>query len=270
MINPEKDLDKETNLNIQELTQTVHIIHFSIKRIDEILLEFDDPKQTSWIYDRKSNEFKNLKKLYEYTLLISLIGLDLACAVRIYVNRKSNYEVRYAAKNLVVTLNEGYKKIYHVVEKEKRNSFWIKDIGELIQEDSLLCLNLKYSTITNALETYFVENWANVKEFRDLAVHYDKNVSKVYDMILSLDIENIVLKVIPFMNILREMTSFCNEVLQKYSVGIMEKDHDLWYELLRNIEEKEKDSAGDSNVLLALEELKTQLLKLKIEFSIIL
>jgi hypothetical protein len=232
-------LEKETHLYIIELSKTIDIIRSSIKEIDQIILEFTNKKDTSDLYEPKIAEFNHLKRLQEYTLLIALIGLDLACAIRLYTNRKSNYEVKYSAKNLVITLNEGYKKIYNVINlsgnvektKQRDKSFWVKDIGQLIKIDGLTLLTSKYSFITEMLNLYYIENFTNLKKYRDLAVHYDDNPSIVYDMLISLNIEEICLKVIPFMNILKEMTNFCNEMLQKYFEVIQQRNSELWSQI---------------------------------------
>lgn len=89
--------------------------------------------------------------------------------------------------------------------KENRNkSFWVKDIGEIIKSD-LSDLQQQYNAITNELERYFSLYFDEIKEQRNLSIHYDKNPVKVYDMLLKLNIEETFKKLIPFLNILNKM-----------------------------------------------------------------
>ncbi|WP_321307934.1 hypothetical protein [Marinifilum fragile] len=173
--------------------------------------------------------FNNLLNLLEFRLFIGILTLDLTSAVRIYLNAKFQYEGVFSARQIVVIINEGYKKIYNFVNpsdngvaklKNRNNSFWVKEIGGIVDND-LPHLNVHYNNITQKLDDYFNVNFSSLKELRDLSIHYgktakDKSPVKVYDMIVKMDIEETFLKMIPFVEILNEMFLFTHILVAEY------------------------------------------------------
>jgi hypothetical protein len=232
-------LDSITTSSIQTYAEIVDYSYAWVKRIDNIskIIESNTGKDTP-------KELDPLRRLCEYSILVGLIWLDITTAFRIYINAKQKYEVTYCAKQLVITINEGYKKIYNFVKLDKngkenlqnrKNSFWVKDIGELIYK-RLPNFLLEYKTLTNKLDLYFEQNFESIKVQRNLAVHYDENPSKVYAMLIGLNIEDIAIKTIPFMNILSETLVFYKSILIEYNRITTQKSNDLFTEQLQNFE----------------------------------
>jgi hypothetical protein len=135
----------------------------------------------------------DLITLLKFRLFISFLIIDLASAMRIYLNAKFQYEALFSARQIIVIVYEGYKKIYNFLNPKKnedllkyRNtSFWIKDVGSIIKNDYPQMQN-EYDTLTARLEKYFSSNFALLKMRRNLSIHYDTDSIKVYEMFSNL------------------------------------------------------------------------------------
>lgn len=193
----------------------------------------------------------NLKSLLEYRMLMGLLILDLASAMRIYLNAKFRYEELFSARQIIVIINEGFKKIYNFINKNmegveitkhRKDSYWIRNIGAIIERD-LPHLQKEYDYLTVELENCLKLNFDVIREQRDLSIHYDKNPAKVYDMLLKLDIEETFKKMIPFLDILNKMFNFTDQLVYGYK----EKTH----------AEKKKHEMNIDNMILKLESLKS-------------
>jgi hypothetical protein len=223
-------LNESSLSHIQTTARVVDQIRSWIKAID-LLAEVAISKGLL-VDENQNSDIYNSKRLCEYSLLVGLISLDITTEFRIYLNAKEKYEVLYSCKQLIVTINEGYKKIFNYVTIDKKSgnfkmenrntSFWIKDIGILV-DTQINSLSEEYEEITNELEIYFENNFEDIKDRRDLAVHYDNNPSKVYDMLIVLDIETITRQTLPFMDILKNMIIFNTKLFEEYGVLIAKK-----------------------------------------------
>jgi len=221
-----KLLTEETKLKLRENVEN---------KIDEVTKEIDKLRK---ILDKieKVNSFatendlqldlKGIRNLLEYRLFIGIIILDLSSSIRIYLNAKFQYEGLFSARQIIVIINEGYKKIYNFITekddgnkitKHRNNSFWTKEIGEIIKSD-LPNLKNEYDLLTNKLDSYLNVNFKEIKTQRDLSIHYDKSPTKVYDMLAKLDIQTTFQKLIPFLDILNEMFVFTDKVNQAYQL----------------------------------------------------
>lgn len=232
-------LDSITSSSIETYTEIVDSMYDWTKKIDNISLYLE-----SNVKNVNPNEFDPLRRLCEYSILIGLIWLDIATAFRIYINSKHKYEVIYSVKQLVIIINEGYKKIYDFVNldnngneklQNRNNSFWVKDIGMLVHKE-LPNLLFEYDAITKKLDSYFELNFENINYQRNLAVHYDKNPSKVYAMLIGLNIEDISIKTIPFMNILSDTLLFCKSIILEYNLLITKRSNDSHNVVLQQFE----------------------------------
>lgn len=171
-------------------------------------------------------EIEELLKLLEFKILINFISLDLTSCTRAYLKADYQYEGVFALKQFMIIINEGYKKIYNFktvnskgeqIVRNRNNSFWVKNIGGIvIKNPHLLC---KYNEITKELDDFFDNNFEGIKEQRDLSVHYDDNLIKVYQMLLKLNGENIFKKTIPFYKLLNKMFIFTHELIMSYQQG---------------------------------------------------
>ncbi len=162
-------------------------------------------------------EFITLENLLNFRIIIGIIFLDLSVATLIHLKARFRYEEIYSLRQIIVIINEGYKNLYHFVNNNKnqvkrKNSFWIKDIGYII-ENELSEFQPEYTKITIELES-FLENLDTVKDVRDLSIHYDKNSIKVYEMMKALNQETVFHSLIKFLNIINKMFDFSRNITQ--------------------------------------------------------
>lgn len=243
-------MTEETKTKILKNTES-KIIE-TTKIIDEVrrLLKTTEDIQLFMFQKNIPIKLDNLKSLLEYRMLIGLLILDLASAMRIYLNAKFQYEELFSARQIIVIINEGFKKIYNFINKNekgeeitkhRKDSYWIKNIGAIIKRD-LPHLQKEYDSLTVELDNCLKFNFDVIREQRDLSIHYDKNPTKVYDMLLKLNIEETFKKMIPFLDILNKMFKFTDQLVFGYD----EKTY----------LEKKKHEMNIDNMILKLESLK--------------
>ncbi|MFY7908473.1 MAG: hypothetical protein ACOVO2_02920 [Emticicia sp.] len=174
------------------------------------------------------NPFENLKDILNFRLIVGIINLDLCAATLTYLRGKFQYETISASRQIIVIISEGYKKIYNFIAinekgdkvlKHRNNSFWIKEIGQIINSE-LPELRQEYEDLTKKLDNYLVINFDVLKTQRDLSVHYDKEPMKVYNMIIKLDIEESFKKLILFLDILNNLFAFTQLLVNSFQKKI--------------------------------------------------
>jgi len=218
----------ETAKSMQAVVNLVDQARRSLNFIDRF--NVISGTKVSNLGDKSPDDQHYLRRLAEYTLVVGLIQLDITAAIRIYLNGTEPYDTMYATKQLLVTINEGYKQIYQYVtvvngvevDENRKKSYWVKDIGRLISSE-LPELLPEYERITKALDLYDDQELKEMTKPRNLAIHYDKNASKVYDMLMALDIEKMVTKSMPFIAILIDMAAFGITTLNKFEQMINSK-----------------------------------------------
>jgi hypothetical protein len=168
-------------------------------------------------------------KLLKFRLFISFLMVDLASAMRIYLNAKLQYEALFSARQIIVIFYEGYKKIYNFLNpnknedplKYRNSSFWIKDIGSIVKNNFYELQN-EYDVITNRLENYFENNFELLKMRRNLSIHYDNDSSTVYEMFSKLNVEDTYKKLIPFLDILNNMSFLASKIATLYDLRLID------------------------------------------------
>ncbi len=211
-------LKENVEQRLNELTSEVEGLNETFKKLDRTE-QFCSEKELSV-------NLRGLKNLLEYRLFIGILTLDLCTATLIYLRANFQYEGLYSARQIIIIISEGYKKIYNFVSENKEgdlvtkyrnNSFWIKEIGQVVKLE-LPNYQTQYELITQQLDKYLEVNFVALKTTRDLSIHYDKEPIKVYNMLSELDIEETFKKMIPFLNILNEMFAFTAELTQGYLI----------------------------------------------------
>lgn len=213
----------------------------------------------------------HLRRISEYTMLLGLVWLDITAGFRIYLNAKENYETIYSTKQLLITINEGFKQIYNYVSidsngnpktKPRNHSFWVKDIGTIVN-DQLVHLSAEYLEITAELDLYDDDELKHMRGPRNLFVHYDPEPSKVYDELINLDIEKISIKMLPFMKILSKMVLFGRKVLEQYSAYIEKNSNDFYNREHEKIEGLKTQYANSPQLLELFDQIQADLIKFK-------
>ncbi|GAA0877728.1 hypothetical protein GCM10009119_06960 [Algoriphagus jejuensis] len=166
-----------------------------------------------------SSPFEGLKNLLNFRIIVGIIYLDLCAATLTYLRGKYQYEAINASRQMIVVINEGYKKLYHFDTnkkgeknlKNRNESFWVKEVGQIINTH-LPEYRQQYKTLTQKFNNYLSVNFELLEMQRNLSVHYDKEPMKVYKMMTELDIEESFKKLIPFLDILNSLFVFTQEV----------------------------------------------------------
>jgi len=260
-----KALEENTLSNFDVYTKLVDSVRSSVAMLDrteEYMLKNNHSIPDSNYY---------LRRISEYTILLGLVWLDITAGFRIYLNAKENYETIYSTKQLLITINEGFKQIYNYVSidsngnlktKPRNHSFWVKDIGTIVN-DKLAHLVDEYLEITTELDLYDDDELKNMRGPRNLFVHYDIEASKVYDELINLDIEKMAIKMMPFMKILSRMVLFGRKVLEEYN-SYIKKNSDDFYDTEHQKIESLKVEHGNSPQLLELfNQIQADLMKFK-------
>lgn len=257
---------ESTELGIEHVSKSVDEVRSLIKKV-KLLTNLMTENEVS-IKDRI---FEHIEKLSEYRLLIGLIYLDLASAIRAHLNSKYTHEKLLSIRQIIVAINEGYKQIYNFVKvnesgdsvtKYRKKSYWYEDIRVIIDE-SVTELKPEYDSLTKKLEDYFDENFKAIKEQRDLSVHYDRKASKVYDMIIQLDVEETFQKLSPFLAIITNMFRFTERMASLSQIKEKQKNIEMLNKIdsvFLDIENKLKssDSKANPEVMNKLKELLLQ------------
>lgn len=158
------------------------------------------------------NKFQNLKRLLEFSMLTVILIYDLQTTREIYQKGQSEYEKLFALKQSIVIINEGYKKIFKFVKENKDgsynytqrdNSFWNKDICLIVYRYS--DLKPEFDSITNELDEYYASSFEKIKEIRDITVHFDREPERFFNMLNTLNSEEIFNKIKSFGGIIKRM-----------------------------------------------------------------
>lgn len=216
-------LRESSEQRLEQLTSEVDKLYSVNQKIEKTNLLFTEIDLNSDIIG-----FKNL---INYRLFLGIVSMDLCSAILISTKASSNYENIYSARQIIVIINEAYKKIYNftsenekgdVITKYRNRSYWIQEIGSIIKSD-LPELQQDYNEITKKLDDYLQVNFSLLKYQRDLSIHYDKNPVKVYKMLIDLNVEEAYKKLIPFIDIINKMFIFTDKLKEAFKVKTKSK-----------------------------------------------
>jgi hypothetical protein len=233
-----KNLTDLTLTSLQDYLKLIDSVRNSIRTLD---------KATAFMKNQNipiPAEYLSMSRLGECALLQGLIWLDITAGCRVYLKAEGTYENSYAAKQLVVTINEGFKQLYgfqwydkqgNLKSRERNQSFWIKDIGGIVKHE-LPSFEKDFNRITSLLDAYDGPDLSDLKDPRDLFVHYDKTPSKVYDEMSRQNMEKTFRKVIPLMHIISEMISFNKQLMQAYNSLFISRNEDARSRHLKKLE----------------------------------
>lgn len=238
-----------TEENLERLTSELDVLYGQFLKIEK-LQQFLEEKDSE-------NTFGRYKGLINFRMIVAIIYLDLCSATLVYLRGKFQYEAINACRQIIAVINEGYKKIFNLVfEKDgntvlkyRNNSFWIKEIGLIINND-LPNLKFRYDEITRELDGYLVVNFEDLKTKRDLSIHFDKEPSKVYKMLIVLDLEVTFRNLIPFIRIINNLFEFTNELSREYLIlteNQKNKQEDRFGVMINQLESF-KNNANQDNI----------------------
>lgn len=187
-----KRLYNSLGLNIEQSTKDLDFIH----NLKETLT-------------KNEVSFSDILSLHMHVLYITM---DLCVAFRFYLSAQIPHEERFAIQQLNVIMVEGYKRLYGFNSGIKTSLFYKVNPN----------INIVTSTDCNGykiVEQKLIDlgNSSNLdKEARDIFVHYDPDVMKVYEMLVSIDAEETSKKVISCLAVLKSLTSYLNSVEKRF------------------------------------------------------
>lgn len=211
----EDNLKNNIDLTIDFIAKSLDVVRRLLKNIDTAQ-DFLKKRNIS----NSEKVFAEAISILEYRMLIGLIYLDLASATKAHLILTSKYEKLFSLKQIIVTITEGYKQIYHfirlnengdLITRDRNKSFWYKDIKKIIEESQYQLID-EYNHLSQKLDIYYDENLTSIKSIRDLFVHYDKKASMLYDSTVNLDVDGIFRKMSPFLGILNDMFHFTGKM----------------------------------------------------------
>lgn len=140
---------------------------------------------------------------------IKFILMDISVSCRAEFAVDNVYEKRFYMKNIQASISEGYKLIFNF-GKLRRRSLW-KELMVKVCEDGNQKLINECVEIDKNLET-FGETEID-KELRDLTLHYDDEMIKVYQKIIAVNSEEKVMQTVcRFWKLLQDIILFTQKV----------------------------------------------------------
>ena len=138
--------------------------------------------------------------------------MDLSVVYRMYLFALIPHEERFAIQQLNVIMVEGYKRLYGFNTHIKDSFFYkINPISNTITStdcDGYKIVEQKLIDLGNS---------SNLdKDARDISVHYDPDVLKVYDMLVAIDAEETSKKVVSCLAVLNSLTSYLKSVEKRF------------------------------------------------------
>ena len=136
---------------------------------------------------RKSMQRSILCKQLSIAVNYSL--MDIGVSIRALIGSELAYEKRFHLKNLKASISESYKLIFNF-DKARKKSIWnklgieLKDTNQVVEE--------LYNKITAGLNDF--EKAHINQDLRNLTLHYDENMMRVYEATVNINNEDTEMK----------------------------------------------------------------------------
>lgn len=161
---------------------------------------------------------KILEALLSLNIYFQYMNIELSSLQRACHRANLPAEKRYNIKYINCVILEGYKHLYGY-KSNRRKSLWISKIKPLltiIQEQEF---EKDYKDLENQI-IEFGENNITDHEQRNLSFHYDPEPMSVYDMLTELSEETEAQRMIPFLDLLQNISFFVLKYIEKYNTYI--------------------------------------------------
>lgn len=140
---------------------------------------------------------------------VKFMLMDIGVLCRAELSVDNIYEKRFYLKNIQASISEGYKLIFNF-GKLRKKSLWKKLMMKISEEENKELINESIEIDKN-LEIF--GNTEIDKELRDLTLHYDDEMIKVYQKTLSIDSEEKVMQTVcRFWKLLQDIILFTYKV----------------------------------------------------------
>lgn len=202
-----KEVVKVIDETISDFSSGLPLLSDELKRIDGFI---DDYHRICHV-------------VYSVSLFVVMTMCDCMVAGKYFILADTDYDRRFMRGKMKVILNEGFKKLYGYIEKNKKEAEWFRllDYMKYFPED----INRQYQDLTFQLEKQSkISSWW--KDERDYETHIDSE--KLYDsrmveieeskeMMETLRLYNALLAVNPFLA--NAHACLRNYLVEKYQKG---------------------------------------------------
>lgn len=142
---------------------------------------------------------------------LTYLYIDLASATRAFISSEYTIEKQLSLKQINTIIYEGFNKLFGF-ENNKDDSFWKKYIHPIALEDNNKSTYEEFSTLTEELNI-FQEEINKCGAQRQLSVHLDKGIVRVYNMLHNLNPIKEFDKALRFLVILPKVLKFFTKCL---------------------------------------------------------
>lgn len=223
-----ENLKQSTHTKLSETVSDIEQMNRLIKKYEVIYEKFSK-------FGIYSDYLLSLIEILKYRLFLGFLMSDICSSLNVYNNAKTLYEEKFAVRNFIVIVSEGFKKIYNftkvnnqgdLILKHRNNSFWIKNIKPIVYNE-IQDFKPVFDDITKQLDEFLNFNFDEIKINRDLSIHYDKNPILIYDMMINLDLETEKDLVLKFMDIINSMYNFTENLSSKFLLKMDKSEQEL-------------------------------------------
>lgn len=235
------------------------------KRLDDFTLQQQKYKSLAQQFkDFDVDSIALINKVIEISMAymqLMLIYIDLASAIRAFIIAEHTIEKQLSLKYVNTIIYEGFNKIYGI-DDNACSSFWEMYIRPLMLENEEI-------TITNEFNRLDIELLAIRKEVlstgsqRQVSVHLDKGITKVYSMLQNLNPSLEILKALRLLDIMPKVLNLfekCLHIIDSKSLANHEKKMSSTYDKvdsLLSFLQKIPDSEKKANAVGILEKFKS-------------
>lgn len=150
------------------------LVHFSVQ-LDSIVAKCKMPEVVQEKLQLDITFSEKLQPLVESSypgIHIIFIYLDLACAIRAYLNSEYYFEKQLNLRRINIIVYEGFKHLYGYTERDHIKSFWHRNITSILNESTNTNLLDSLAEIERELIELASDNGIKNMQLRECTVHY--------------------------------------------------------------------------------------------------
>ncbi len=151
-----------------------------------------------------NNTYYNYRKVLELHSCVLYVIIEIACAFRADIHSGITIEKRINLKYIVFIASEFFKAVF---VSKNNNSLW-DDVSKHIF--SLKIEGMEMNEIQQSIEQYDKQYYSQDKDNRDVSVHYDFDLAKLYDYLVNISEEKEARRLCDFMAIVQPLHNLLN------------------------------------------------------------
>lgn len=202
-----------------------------------------------------------LIEIQKVGIQLTYLYLDLAAVTKAFISSEFAMERQLVLKQINTIIFEGYNKIYGLSD-DSEDSFWKKHVFSVV----LNCGDDKIIAEFETMEERLLSLKSKIRSFnyqRQLSVHFDMGIPKVYDMLHSLSPIDEFKKILELLGFLPEILNFLKKCIE--NIGLrgqinhenrMKPTYDKIDNLL-NLLENAPDTPQKKDIIKILEDFKS-------------